>query len=442
MRSFCRPLSSVEQPAARSAPSSVAQPAETITSLEELKRWLDAQGESSELQRLHAAVLGLTKTHKHRRDVSALWSAWKVRQYEQRQRQQLQRRPLETLISELQQVVMAEGNRLRNSLGALTGATASSVEQAEQLAVTSTAAERAVKRPMEAASVEQLDPRAKAPRKGASSASASSALIDADAGEASATQTAPKSKQRRLTAMFPAAGSQRAGAATSSSERLPGLREVNNSAAQPGQPTKQQRLMVEGASSSSFSSLAERPEPLQHSILEYGARTDDLAEVRRAMGHLVKELERLSNTWPGAADAPEKSRFLTTSMSRLRSLSGERLAERAACTCTNIPSYMSSSSVPWPDKASQRRFREHLAPRRLTAATCPTMSGWSARTKCTTSGRQGTRPSCSGCSGRSTRTRTCSEIYAYQALRTRPCSTRKDGSRCLHGLRADSIQIR
>ena len=234
MRSFCRPLSSVEQPAARSAPSSIAQPAETITSLEELKRWLDAQGESSELQRLHAAVLGLTKTHKHRRDVSALCSAWKVRQYEQRQRQQLQRRPLETLISELQQVVMAEGNRLRNSLGALTGATASSVEQAEQLAVTSTAAERAVKRPMEAASVEQLDPRAKAPRKGASSASASSALIDADAGEASATQTAPKSKQRRLTAMFPAAGSQRAGAATSSSERLPGLREVNNSAAQPG----------------------------------------------------------------------------------------------------------------------------------------------------------------------------------------------------------------
>ena len=142
---------------------------------------------------------------------------------------------------------------------------------------------------MEAANVEQLDPRAKAPRKGASSASASSALIDADAGEASATQTAPKSKQRRLTAMFPAAGSQRAGAATSSSERLPGLREVNNSAAQPGQPTKQQRLMVEGASSSSFSSLAERPEPLQNS----GARTDDLAEVRRGMGPLVKELTRL-----------------------------------------------------------------------------------------------------------------------------------------------------
>ena len=77
-----------------------------------------------------------------------------------------------------------------------------------------------------------------------------------------------------------------------------------------------------------------------------------------------------------------------------------------------------------------------------TDTTCPTMSGWSARNKRTTSGWQGTRPSFSGCSGRSTRTRTCSEIYAYQALRTRPCSTRKDGSRCLHGLRADSIQIR
>jgi hypothetical protein len=95
----------------------VAQPAETITSLEELKRWLDAQGESSELQRLHAAVWGLTKTHKHRRFVSAFCSALKVHQYEQRQRQQLQRRPLETLISELQKVVMEEGNRLRNSLG-------------------------------------------------------------------------------------------------------------------------------------------------------------------------------------------------------------------------------------------------------------------------------------------------------------------------------------
>ncbi len=113
---------------------------------------------------------------------------------------------------------MAEGNRLRNSLRTLTGAIASSVEQAEQLAVTSTAAEKAVKRPMEAANVEQLDPRAKAPRKGASSASASSALEDADAGEASGAQRAPKSKQRRLTAMIHVAGSQRAGAATNSSE--------------------------------------------------------------------------------------------------------------------------------------------------------------------------------------------------------------------------------
>ena len=65
----------------------------------------------------------------------------------------------------------------------------------------------------------------------------------------------------------------------------------------------------------------------------------------------------VSNTWPGAADAPEKNRFLTTSMSRLKSLSGERLAEGATCTCTKIPSYMGSSSVPWPDKASHRRFR-------------------------------------------------------------------------------------
>ncbi len=135
------------------------------------------------------------------------------------------------MISELPQAVIDEGNRIRNSLGAQTGASASSAadpadpppasgtgSSAEQLAVTSTAAERAVERPMEAASIAELHGRAKAPRKGASSASASAALTqalqttDGDAGEArhplrssddtSVAQPGPESKQRRLTAMF------------------------------------------------------------------------------------------------------------------------------------------------------------------------------------------------------------------------------------------------
>ena len=372
MRSFWRPLSgeakepasSVEQPAASSAPSSVEQLAETFTSIKALKRWLDAQGEASsapDLQRLRAAVLVLTKTPQPRReDVSPLCSAWKVHQKDRRK----QRRPHATVISELQQAVIAEGNRLRNSLGAQTGASASSAARpadpppasgaassAEQLAVTSTAAERAVKRPMEAASAAQLDRRAKAPRKRASSASASAALIEAlqttddDAGEAShpprphddtsAAQPGPKSKQRRLTAMFPAADSQQAGAATSSGPTSPGFSEVNTSAARPGPPTKQQRhaaipavisnlqggvdtsasaaqpgaaaatTTAAAASASPSSSFAERPEPLQHSILEYGSRPDDLAELRRAMVHIVKELTRLKSQTAADDDQTE-----------------------------------------------------------------------------------------------------------------------------------------
>ena len=91
-----------------------------------------------------------------------------------------QRRPLATLITELQQAVITEGNRLRGSLDALTRASASSAahvadpplasgaaSSVEQPAATGTAAESTVKRPMEAAIAAQPGRRSKAPRKGA-----------------------------------------------------------------------------------------------------------------------------------------------------------------------------------------------------------------------------------------------------------------------------------
>ena len=153
---------------------------------------------SPEFQRLRAATEVLTRKPKPRQeDVSTLCS-WKVCQYDRKQR-----RPLATLITELQQAVITEGNRLRRSLDALTGASASSAAQVadpplssgaassvEQPAAIGTAAESTVKRPMEAAIAAQPGRRSKAPRKGASSASASAALTEAlqtrdeDLGEA------------------------------------------------------------------------------------------------------------------------------------------------------------------------------------------------------------------------------------------------------------------
>eukprot|EP00959_Pyramimonas_sp_CCMP1952_P140413 2938250-Pyramimonas_sp.AAC.1 len=61
--------------------------------------------------------------------VSPLCSSWDVRQKDQRRR-----RPLATLIKELQQAVITEGSRLRASLDGQTGAPASSAEQPAALA--------------------------------------------------------------------------------------------------------------------------------------------------------------------------------------------------------------------------------------------------------------------------------------------------------------------
>ena len=141
MRAFLRtssgeardPASSVEHPAENTVPSSVEQPAETFSSIAAVNRWLTVQGaacNTPDFQKLRAAVSVLTKTPNPRQEeVSPLCSSWNVRQYDQRRR-----RPLATLITELQQAVITEGSRLRASLDGQTGAPASSAEQPAALA--------------------------------------------------------------------------------------------------------------------------------------------------------------------------------------------------------------------------------------------------------------------------------------------------------------------
>ena len=127
------PASSVEQPAENTVPSSVEQPAETFSSIAAVNRWLTAQGaacNTPDFRKLRAAVSVLTKTPNPRREeVSPLCSSWNVPQYDQRRR-----RPLATLITELQQAVITEGSRLRASLDGQTGAPASSAQQPAALA--------------------------------------------------------------------------------------------------------------------------------------------------------------------------------------------------------------------------------------------------------------------------------------------------------------------
>ena len=129
MRAFLR-TSSGE---ARDPASSVEQPAETFSSIAAVNRWLTVQGaacNTPDFQKLRAAASVLTKTPNPRQEeVSPLCSSWNVRQYDQRRR-----RPLATLITELQQAVITEGSRLRASLDGQTGAPASSAEQPAALA--------------------------------------------------------------------------------------------------------------------------------------------------------------------------------------------------------------------------------------------------------------------------------------------------------------------
>ena len=126
-------------------------------------------------------------------------------------------------------------------------------------------------------------------------------------GHASAAQPGSNTKQRRVTAMFSAGDRQRAGAAASSGSETSRAIESNASAAQPGPPTKRQRATdgpasaaqpgSAAASSSSAAALSPMPanEPLQRSLLDYGANPDDLSDLRRAMFQIRLELARLKN---------------------------------------------------------------------------------------------------------------------------------------------------
>ena len=149
MRAFLRnssggardPASSVEQPAANSGLSSVEQPAQTFSSIAAVNRWLTVQAaacNTPDIQKLRTAVSVLRQTPKPRQEeVSPLCSSWNVQQQYQKRR-----RPLATLITELQQAVITEGNRIRASLDGQTGAPASRAEQPAPLAGAASSAEQ------------------------------------------------------------------------------------------------------------------------------------------------------------------------------------------------------------------------------------------------------------------------------------------------------------
>ena len=321
MRAFLRtssgeardPASSVEPPAENSAPSSGEQPAETFTSIAAVNRWLTVQGaacNTPDFQKLRAAVSVLTKTPNPRQEeVLPLCSSWSVRQKDQRRR-----RPLATLITELQQAVITEGSRLRASLDGQTGAPASSAEQpaafpgaasnAEQPAVAGCAG----KRPLD--SVTAAQPGIPTKRQRVTS------IVDILRGH-------PQNSDSSAGAAQP--GSQQAGAAASSTSTLPGRMESNAGAAQPGPPTKQQRLTAiaagisslqgdvdtntstaqPGAAATAAAPLAARAEHIQRSILQYGSGADDLAELRRAMVQKAQELRRLKRETAADDDGSE-----------------------------------------------------------------------------------------------------------------------------------------
>jgi len=226
--------SRVAHAVASNASSSVEQPVEAFVSIEAVNRWLNSRSElpsSSDFERLRAAVVVLTRKPKPRQeDVEPLCVSWNLRQKEHKKK-----RPLATLITELQQAVFAECSKFRDSLDVQPGASASiavqlagpllvsgSATNSEQLVTTSTAGQSRIKRPVETGSAAQLGRRVKARPQGAQSVSSAVTITQAvqsrddDPGDGSllphfqeeqfsASVCGPKTKQRRLTAMFFAA---------------------------------------------------------------------------------------------------------------------------------------------------------------------------------------------------------------------------------------------
>ena len=279
MRAFLRtssgeardPASSVEQPAENTVPSSVEQPAETFSSIAAVNRWLTAQGaacNTPDFRKLRAAVSVLTKTPNPRQEeVCPLCSSWNVPQYDHRRR-----RPLPTLITELQQAVITEGSRLRASLDGQTGAPASSAEQPAALAGAASSAEQPAavggtgKRPLDSVGAAQPGTPTKRQRV--------TSIVDILRGHpqnsdssAGAAQPGPPTKQKRLTVIATGISS------------LQGDVDANTSTAQPGAAA----TAATTAAAVPPPPLAARAEHIQRSMLEYASVADDPAELRRAM---------------------------------------------------------------------------------------------------------------------------------------------------------------
>ena len=92
------------------------QLAESFHSIDALSVWLKAQGDessSAEIGRLRAAGAVLAQPNAKMRDVRALCAAWGVQCQVRRKN-----RPTSTLITELQQTVLAKGSSLRARDGA------------------------------------------------------------------------------------------------------------------------------------------------------------------------------------------------------------------------------------------------------------------------------------------------------------------------------------
>ena len=323
MRAFLQKASGEERdPAENSGPSSVAQHADTFSSIAAVNRWLSVQGaacNTPDFQKLRAAVSVLRKTPNPRQEeVSLLCSSWNVRQYDQ-----TRRRPLATLITELQQAVITEGNRFRASLDGQTEVPASS---AEQSVAPATSAEQPAALAEAASSVEPSATSAEQPAALAGAASSAEQLAVAGcAGKrpldsVSAAQPGIPTKRQRDTSIV------------NILRGHPRDSDSSVGAAQPGPPTKQQRLTAAfaagisslqgdvdtntstaqpGAAATAATTAAAVPPPstraghIQRSILQYGSSADDLAELRRAMFQTAAELRRLKRQTAADDDGSE-----------------------------------------------------------------------------------------------------------------------------------------
>ena len=213
------------------------QPAETFSTIAAVHGWLTAQSaacNTADFQKLRGAVTVLRSMPSPRQEqVLPLCSAWDVRQKDGRWR-----RPLQTLIKELHQAVITEGNRLRASHDGQTGASACSAEQpAARAEVASSAAQPAVagrtgKRPLDSVSAAQPAIPTKRQRDNSIVNILRGHPPNSDSSIGAA-QPGPPTKQQRLTGSTAQPGAAATAATTAAAVPPPPLppREIDNGAA-------------------------------------------------------------------------------------------------------------------------------------------------------------------------------------------------------------------